>query len=324
LAGDPKYYLSPPKDINMRLSEDMLKCVGFISHSQLDAPNYIGTVFLVQTNDGMLHLVTAKHVAEVFDPGPFVIAMNSIDGTPRYLYGGDNIRWYYHPTESRSVDVAVCPFGVPNIKLFDARAINEKSFASDSRIYDYGIGLGDEIFVVGLFTRYFGSSKIIPIVRTGNIAMMPTDKVPVKHFGEIDAYLAESRSIGGLSGSPVFVRATIHLPTETTEGEPAVISGLGSTHFLGLMHGHWELPLDISNVEQAEAVNMGISIIIPAKKILEVLYHPELIEMRKKAKEKHNEKNYPVADSSITAATFTQVDFEEALKKASRKITPTK
>ena len=152
--------------------------------------------------------------------------------------------------------------------------------------------------------------------------MMPVDKVPVKDFGEMDAYLAESRSIGGLSGSPVFVRATIHMPTETTEGEPAVISGLGSTHFLGLMHGHWELPLDISTAEQAEAVNMGISIIIPAKKILEVLYHPELVKMRKEAIEKKKAKNYPVADSAARPTPFTKVDFEAALKKASRKITP--
>ena len=147
----------------------MLKCVGFISHSQLDGPNYVGTVFLVATNDGMLHLVTAKHVAEVFDPGPFVIAMNAVDGKPRFLRGGDNIRWFYHPTESGSVDVAVCPFSVPDVNLFDARAINEKSFASDSRIYDYGIGLGDEIFVVGLFTRYFGSSKSFPLCAPGTL-----------------------------------------------------------------------------------------------------------------------------------------------------------
>jgi hypothetical protein len=28
-------------------------------------------------------------------------------------------------------------------------------------------------------------------------------------------------------------------------------------------------------------VNMGVSIIIPAKKILEVLYHPDLVALRK-------------------------------------------
>jgi len=279
----------------MRVADEYLKCVGFISHPHPEKLRYVGTVFVVATDDGMLHLVTAKHVAETFDPGTFVVAMNAKDGAPRFAQSGDDIRWFYHPTEEKSVDVAVCPFAVPDVSLFDARSIPEKTFASDAVIAEYGIGLGDELIVVGLFTRYFGTSKIIPIVRTGNIAMMPTDKVPVKDFGEIDAYLAESRSIGGLSGSPVFVRSTLNLPTVTKDGAPAVISGLGPTHFLGLMHGHWELPLGFSTFEQAEAVNMGVSIVIPAKKVLEVLYHPELVKKRLEAVEK-KKGNYPVAE----------------------------
>jgi hypothetical protein len=45
------------------------------------------------------------------------------------------------------------------------------------------------------------------------------------------------------------------------------------------MRGHWDLPVG-AQTQQAEAVNMGISIIVPAKKILEVLYHPELVALR--------------------------------------------
>jgi hypothetical protein len=319
VAGTRSIICPHPKDTHMRVSDDILKCVGFISHPHPTELNYLGTVSIVMTRDGMWHLVTAKHVAEMFDPGTFVVAVNAKDGAPRFLKSGDDIEWFYHPTEKESVDVAVCPLASPNLDLLDSRSISEMSFVSEAKIAEYGIGLGDEILAVGLFTRFFGTSKIIPIVRTGNIAMMPTDKIPVKDFGEIEAYLAESRSIGGLSGSPVFVRSTMNLPTKTTKGEPAVISGLGPLHFLGLMHGHWELPLDFSTIEQAEAVNMGVSIIIPAKKVLEVLYHPELVKMRLKAKETKNDKHFPVADSSIKPAPFTRVDFEAALKKASRK-----
>jgi hypothetical protein len=91
------------------------------------------------------------------------------------------------------------------------------------------------------------------------------------------------------------------------------------------MHGHWDLPVSFSAAEQAEAVNMGVSIVVPAKKILEVLYHPELVAMRKEFLEKEKEANYPTADSTLRTAegekhTFTKVDFETALKKASRKI----
>jgi hypothetical protein len=126
----------------------------------------------------------------------------------------------------------------------------------------------------------------LPLVRSGNIAMMPSDKLPIKHFGEMEAYLAEGRSIGGLSGSPAFVRNTVQLPINSSKGR-GHLSGLGSVHLLGLIHGHWDLPISFSESEQYEAVNMGVSIIVPAKKILETLYHPTLVALR----DEHESKN---------------------------------
>ena len=133
----------------------------------------------------------------------------------------------------------------------------------------------------------------------------------------MEAYLAEGRSIGGLSGSPVFVRNTVKI-----DAKPTVASGLGEFHFLGLLHGHWDLPEKYSVVEQAEAVNMGVAIVVPAKKILEVLYHPDLIAMREAAKAQEREKknsndSLPTMDSA--AKPFTKSDFEDALRKATRK-----
>jgi hypothetical protein len=46
------------------------------------------------------------------------------------------------------------------------------------------------------------------------------------------------------------------------------MSGLGRPHLLGLVHGHWDLPTSFSETEKKEAVNMGVSIIVTAKKIL--------------------------------------------------------
>jgi hypothetical protein len=65
---------------------------------------------------------------------------------------------------------------------------------------------------------------------------------------------------------------------------------------------------------------MGVAIVIPAKKILETLYHPELVQMRKEFDEKAGESNLPTGDSAIPKKqAFTKEDFEEALKNASRK-----
>jgi hypothetical protein len=101
----------------------------------------------------------------------------------------------------------------------------------------------------------------------------------------MEVYLAEGRSIGGLSGSPVFVRPTTRIVGLGNEQGPQSVFGVGGFHFLGLMRGHWDLPLGV-DVGHAEAVNMGISIVVPAKKILETLYHPELVALRNQQDER--------------------------------------
>jgi hypothetical protein len=307
----------------MRIADHLLKSVGFVARYDPDQPLVFGgTAFIVgvkmDTNASLLHLVTAKHVAEAIEPAETVIAMNAKDGAPRFLRSADQ-KWFYHPTEKDSVDVAVLPLGSPNMHLYDITFVPEAIFATEKRIAEYNIGLGDEIVIVGLFTRFKGLTHIIPIVRTGNIAMMPRDRIPVKGFGEMDAYLAEGRSIGGLSGSPVFVRNTVKMPVQNTKGV-SQLYGLGDGHLLGLAHGHWDLPVSFSAAEQSEAVNMGVSIVVPAKKILEVLYHPELAAMRKEHYEKEKHSDSAAADSAF-AKPFTKEDFEAALKKVSRKKT---
>lgn len=106
------------------------------------------------------------------------------------------------------------------------------------------------------------------------------------------------------------------------------ISGLGSMFFvLGLMQGHWEVPPNFNTTEQMESVNMGISIVVPAKKIIETIYHPELVAMRKEFDDKARKQKQPVMDSAFakpSKETFTKIDFENALKKASRKTTTRK
>jgi hypothetical protein len=212
-------------------------------------PDYLGTVFIVMVpsvadpSGGYAHLVTAKHVAEAIDPGPFAIGINAKDGTKILLKSGD-ARWWYHPTESESVDVAVTYFAPVLSNEYDLECIPSTVFADDKSIQEYGVGLGDETFTVGLFTRFIGTSRFEAIVRIGNIAMMPSQKIPLKGFGEAEAYLVEERSIGGLSGSPVFVRNTVHMQAATLKGEISQLSGIGSRiQLLGLTHGHWDLPV---------------------------------------------------------------------------------
>jgi hypothetical protein len=105
------------------------------------------------------------------------------------------------------------------------------------------------------------------------------------------------------------------------------ISALGRIYFLGSMIGHWDAPTGFSFPDH-EAVNMGISPMVPAHKIREILMQPELIEMVKKvneqmAVEKHRNAVYDIASDKIET-TFTRKNFEHALRKASRRVPPSK
>jgi hypothetical protein len=290
----------------MRMPDLLLKSVGFVSRFEPEEDGarlrFGGTAFIVGVhtgaNYGLAHIVTAKHVAEAIAPDEAVIAMNAKDGMPRYLRSGSQ-DWFYHPTEPDSVDVAVLPFGTPNFKEYDITWIPEEIFATEKRIAEFDIGLGDEIVIIGLFTRFFGRKELVPLVRTGNVAMMPREKLPIRGFGDMEAYLAEGRSIGGLSGSPVFVRNTVKMQARTDSGSAGYMSGLGRFHLLGLMHGHWDLPVSFSPTEQAEAVNMGVSIVVPAKKILETLYHPRLVEMRARFMDDSRKQEGPTKDATL-------------------------
>jgi hypothetical protein len=264
---------------DVRVPDEVRKCIVFVGLSVPVLPNgiqdisYIGTAFFVSIPSSIagisfVYLVTAKHVAERLGNNLFFIRINKKDGQS-LTFEAEGAKWFIHPTDG-SVDAAILPWA-PSLKEFDFKAVPVNVFLTNEIIQKEGIGVGDEVFITGLFAQVSGSNRNLPIVRMGNIAMMPDEIIPTK-LGNIEAYLVEARSIGGLSGSPAFVRKTVPI-------------GIGGFYLLGLMHGHWEIPARKKNDllmddDLLGKVNMGIAIVVPAKKILEILYHPELVKMR--------------------------------------------
>ena len=333
LGGYPRWWLRPPSDINMRLPNQVLNTVCFIAHDEAEI-RFGGTGFLVAIKgaheNAFLYTVTAKHVAEAVEHGPYVFGVNTKHGKKVILEteGSDPVKWYYHPTEPNAVDAAVTPFAPSGFENLDVDWVRfPEMVVTPESMQKYGIGIGDEIAVIGLFTGFSGRERHFPIARIGNLAMVPSERVPVKDFDPMEAYLAEGRSIGGLSGSPVYVRQTVNVQVPGPDGKtPLAFAATGAIFLLGLMHGHWDLPKGFSSLIQGETTNMGISIVVPAHKIMEILNHPELVDMRKKTDEEIAKENLPTPDSTLRKQkleqVFTKTDFEAALKKASRKIKP--
>ena len=290
----------------MRVPEKLRQCVGFVGIRQSDGIKWGGTAFTVavlQDRITFWYLVTAKHVADATS-GDCLIRMNNRDNVG-VIYDAGEVHWWNHPTEPDIVDVSVTTFKPPAILRIQTLTISQEMFATQDSIKDYGIGIGDEVYISGLFTRVTETAKIHPVLRTGTIAMMPDEKIHFPRLGEIEAYLIETRSIGGLSGCPVFVRNTVSTPI--LDAPDRRLYGLGQFRFLGSMIGHWQIPPNFDPT-LSEAVNMGLSAIVPSYKLTEVLNHPELLEMRKQVVEerKKQAEKWTSLDSSFGTQTTEQ------------------
>lgn len=322
----------------MRISDQVKKCVGFVGVREGPEIKWGGTVFFINISEDDLkfyYMVTAKHVAEAIDGSDCVIRVNNKQDRAVILEARAT-KWWYHPTESATVDSAVTPFVNPTREL-DVATISHTLFATPDVIRDFEIGIGDEAYVAGLFTRVTRTAKIQPVLRTGTIAMMPDEKIAFSEIGFIDAYLIETKSFGGLSGCPVFARHTVSTPIEEEPNGPPIgqfkrLYGGGSSYLLGSMIGHYIVPKDFDST-LSEAVNMGLSAVVPIHKILEVVNHPELVEMRKAVIEDAKKKREATAvlDTAFAKSDVqktpegleipvpTEDQFLGDLKKASRK-----
>lgn len=281
----------------MRLPDEVQKCVVFLGRREMNQRTGVieerlgGTAFFVALEVGMgaslICLVTAAHVAKQVENGEFFIRANTKKGVSQkyWLDAGITARWIFHPDDS-SVDAAVLLWAPP--PEVDFLCIPKSMFLPESKIDSKGIGVGDETYVTGLFLFHAGQDRNEPIVRTGNLAMMPKERIPVKrwHKRGINGYLIEGRSIGGFSGSPVFVQRSIEVqPTETSGRRPLAA---GAIFWLGLMHGHWNADHTMvdsvqSSTDPESVINAGVSIVVPCHSILEVLSHPAIRETANKA-----------------------------------------
>ena len=232
----------------------------------------------------VVYIVTARHVIRNTRPyGQLYIRFNLTDGTYiDVLTPQDN--WTEHPI----TDIAVCAAHMPEKE--DTKWLPISMLATPEYIAEHTVMEGDDVFFCGMFQGFTGTEKMQPLIRFGNISLMPYEKIFLRDTLEdkpylAEAYLVEARSWGGHSGSPTFlyfkpdrVPGVITLPTYKGRGPDAVLLGLVSSHF--------ELSQDVKFIGDILGsgkvdINAGIAIIIPAHFISELLLGDELIEQRK-------------------------------------------
>jgi hypothetical protein len=308
----------------MRVPDDVQKSVCFICARNPQRGLYVpgGTGFLVAwTGSGhpQIYLVTARHVvkgaqeeAVIWETGEHV----SGDGS---VYAGFNLKaaglrylktngknWIY-PNDP-SVDLAVLPLDPP--PEADIVVIPNHYMLTPERSAHHSVGIGDELWLPGLFKPSPGDERHRPVIRTATIAAMPDE--PIRTVGAqgeqlptFSAYLIEVRSIGGLSGSPVW----LHLPygrghddenpppSDVTRRQQEAFSYARSEEYnipnylLGIVRMHWREVTDQAQTgspfadqlyrnETPTVVNMGIGAVTPVQDLISLLEREDLIAAR--------------------------------------------
>ncbi|MCU7890638.1 MAG: serine protease [Candidatus Thiodiazotropha sp. (ex Ustalcina ferruginea)] len=262
----------------MIVPDKIRKCVAFLGF-KLEEGSFrlAGSVFWYGDIGGRVYAVTAEHVIDgIRKTGVNEVwfRINKEDGDAEW-FPSKLDAWFCHPTD-KSLDIAILAMGVQSD--WDHRILPSVLCMTDRHMVEEEIALGDEVFVTGLFRHHHGKKRNLPIVRIGNLACGTDEKVVTKRFGEMDAYLIEARSIGGLSGSPVFLnlgrtRMIGGKLKQTTSGHQRFL-------LLGLIHGHYDesaakidgVDLLTEDVLTLERVNAGIAIVTPCYKIESLIY----------------------------------------------------
>jgi hypothetical protein len=271
--------------------QELLKCVTFVGYrDQNEQYNLAGSGFWVTRQDPcnarhrLAYFVTAAHVIDKVRESSadrrVWLRANTRDGG-RTWQETPEICWKHHPTDP-TVDLAVLKIAIPETLEHMAWPL-ESSILQDSldteQTGDRKVQLGDELCIAGLFHLHTGQKRNLPIVRIGTVAALREEPVPNRTGTPMDVYLVEAHSMGGLSGSPVFIdiaNAKRMLPPSSGY-MAAAYEPTSPFRFklFGVIHGHFGVDTDLDAVaddgKQKLPVNFGIAMVIPAEKIAQVL-----------------------------------------------------
>jgi hypothetical protein len=334
--GRTRWIVSADNNMLMQISSEFLECVVFVHCEMGGIRRPAGTAFFVslpaeQNGNSFRYLVTAKHVIDG-------VRAHSSDRIVhlRVNVRGGGFDWVDSAVDDwvtlegdEYIDVAVLPWLNTSALVVDHQSIPAWAFLDNATLPKvHKVGLGDELFMTGLFVSHHGRKRNIPIVRFGNIAAMPDEPVHTSE-GNMSAYLAEARSLGGLSGSPAFV--VIGPLRVDDKGEADIYRR--SIRLLGLVRGHWDAELTEEEADtlidshldgRRELVNMGIAIIVPVDKILEVLNQPMPEENRRAQEEEFASEGLPTADVSAPKEPppLTREGFFRSLRRIKKEPPP--
>jgi hypothetical protein len=312
-----RWFLSVPPEKAMRVPDDWLNAVFFLAIDRVGKdgspqPEYAGTGFYFAVQNEQvedlrrLYFVTARRCIEESRKaaGKLYVRLNTEAGGS-ILAPVSKTSWTFH--RNPSIDVAVL---APTFALASEHALPHTYIEADACVTPdvsvrYDIGVGSDVTAIGLFGPRQGTDRNIPVVRAGVIAAMAGEPIydGTPHEPH-EGYLVELLSIGGLSGSPVFVHPTagphhIH-PREPLSGGRVKVSTQWNQHsfVLGMVRSHWdERPSGaLKNLPRREWISRGIAAVTPISGVVDVLSYRKFKDQRKRDAETARKRNGAILD----------------------------
>jgi hypothetical protein len=186
------------------IEPELADCVFYAVAKRPDGKERIGgTGFIVSRPSAELegiehyYAVTNQHV---FQGAPNV-RVNTNDGLCRTI-DIDEVDWVVKPLFD---DIVVCDItDLLDFATDKVSAVSEASFMSKNQTR---FGMGDDVFMIGLFVQVPGTRRNHPKARFGNISAMANDLELIEQRNGVSrpTHLVDMHSRTGFPGSPVFV-----------------------------------------------------------------------------------------------------------------------
>lgn len=328
-------YVVEALGVIVRVDPDALKTVVFLGALNNGIFTPLGTGFIGAIRHGAANgpiLITANHVLDDLQGPDIWVRVMLKNGDVDTVRIAKKNR-FTHDDESN--DVAILPLPC-DPSIYDYKAFEGNWAVYDAYIKNMGAPqVGDTVSTIGLYTAHHGTTRNMPVVRTGNIAAMPEEPVNTEH-GYVSAYLVETRSIAGLSGSPVYLNP----PMMKMVGNEIHHLSKPSNFPIGVMIGYHLVksredqiqvpqfqnePLTERAKPSVDERNTGFGVVVPIERVFEMIESDDFKQEIDRAKQKliartgYRKASAPAPDQGSAENPNHKADFTALLDAAARK-----
>ena len=234
--------------------------------------------------------ITNWHIAN--ELGASIIRLNTTDGKSRFI-NFEPEDWHFVPNGD---DLAAVDLSNHERAGDQVSHYGDEGSVTPDMMKRFEIGIGEDVFMIGLFVDQHGGDRNTPAARFGNLSLLANEDSLIEQPNEImrPSFLVDMRSRTGFSGSPV---AVYRIPeadlSDLPSGGPLPVRSLTNPYLpklkfialLGVHCGSYYDPVEVRTAPPKRKerlgdpihegdklyIQSGMTIVVPAWRITELL-----------------------------------------------------